>query len=89
MICLPRRSSTGIEQAGRSPFIMSRFYASVPLQAFKDNHIQTCWVARRAWGTMRVYFHPPMPSKTMELAHRGNGNVYNIMVASGLQTRDS
>ena len=39
VICLPRRSSTGIEQAGRNPFIMSRFYASVPLQALTGNHI--------------------------------------------------
>ena len=68
---------------------MPRFYASEPLQAFKDNHIHTWWLARRAWGTMRVYFHLPMPSKTTELAQRGNGNAYNIMVASGLQTHDS
>ena len=68
---------------------MSRFYSFEPLQAFMDNHIQTCWLARRAWGTMRVYFHRPMPSKTTQLAHRGNGNVYSIMFVFGLQTHDS
>ena len=63
--------------------------APEPLQAFKDNQIQTCWLARRAWWTMRVYFHSPMPSKTTPLAHRGNGNVYNITVVLGLQRHDS